>query len=178
MTSKLPTRTTPGQWCFKIVAALDDREPQLMVRFLGDDCLLPVKSRAERWWQLQLLSGSLRHGGAIAVLLGEDGGILDLGTVHCEEVREVSQNPRLPHVTDVQFDGMGLPRHLSKQLPRYDEMLHLITEAITTHPLIWCVIQGATIVDVKVLSQQEDELLCQLMWESGKRTEAARSQQR
>ena len=40
MTSKLPTETTPGQWCFKVVAAVDDSEPQMKVRFIGDAVVL------------------------------------------------------------------------------------------------------------------------------------------
>src|SRR5580700_7397751 len=42
MTSGLPTMTTSGQWCFKIVAALDERDPVLTVRFIGDTSPLPI----------------------------------------------------------------------------------------------------------------------------------------
>jgi hypothetical protein len=178
MTSKLPTETMPGQWCFKMVEALDESEAQLKVRFQGDTALLPVSSTAERWWELQVLSGSLRHGGAIAVLFGEDSRILDLGVIIIEEVRGVSQNPRYPQVTDVQFEGMGPPKHLWKEHPRYEELLRQITAAIATHPLIWCVLQGGTIVDVKVLSDEEDDLLWRWMREEGQRAEAARLENR
>ncbi len=68
MTSKLPTETTPGRWCFKMIEALDESEAQLKVRFLDDTSLQPVSSTAERWWELQVLSGSLRHGGAIGIM--------------------------------------------------------------------------------------------------------------
>jgi hypothetical protein len=178
MTSKLPTETTPGQWCFKIVADLDDREPQLRVRFLGDASLLPVNSTAERWWNVQVLSTSLRYGGIIGVLFGEDGGIVDLGTIDREPVQELSQNPRFAHLTDVQFEGMGLPKHLWKEHPQYEEMLRQLTQAAAAQTFVWYVLQGSTIVDVKELTPEVDDFLCRWVREQGQRAETARLEKR
>src|SRR5262245_61012815 len=107
MSSRLPTETTAGQWCFKIVAALDDREPELKARFIGDAGSVPINCTSERWWAVQLLSLSERHGVPIGVLFGEDNRTVDLGTIHGERVWEVGVDPRYPHLTSVQFEGMG-----------------------------------------------------------------------
>jgi hypothetical protein len=175
VTSRLPTESTPGQWCFKVVETFDDQEPELMARFIGDASLLPVNCTSERWWAVQVLSMSQRHGYPIAILFGEDNRILDLGTINREEVREVSENPHYPHVTDVQFEGMAPPKHLSKQDPRYKEMLSQVTEAAASRAFVWYVLKGSTIVDVKVLSRVEDDLLCRWVREHGQAAESARA---
>jgi hypothetical protein len=178
MTFRLPNATTPGQWCFKIVAALDERETEMQVQFLGDPAPLPVRTVQDRWSVLQHLSMSLRHGLAIAVLFGQDKSILEVGTVRFIEVLEVGDNPRYPHLRCVELGGEAAPRYLPKQHPRYDEMLRQLTEAAATQAFVWCVIQGATIVDVRVLSRVEDDLLCQWMRAHGQPTESVRLENR
>jgi hypothetical protein len=174
MTYRLPTTTTPGQWCFKIVAALDEREPEVKVLFLGDPSPLLVRTAQDRWSVQQHLSMSLRHALPIAVLFGEDKSVLEVGTVLFAEVLEVGDNPRYPHLRCVELGGEGAPRYLPKQHPRYEEMLRQLTEATATQAPVWCVIQGGTIVDVKVLSREEDDLLCQWMRAHGQPTESVR----
>jgi hypothetical protein len=164
--------TTPGQWCFKIVAALADREPELKARFIGDALFLPVHSTQERWSLLQYLSMSVRSGDVIGVLFGEDNRILEIGAVVRAEVLEVGDRPQYPHLSCVELGGEGAPRYLAKQHSRYEQLLRQLTEAARTGAFVWCVLQGATIVDVKVLSPDDDARLCRWMQESAEAKEA------
>jgi hypothetical protein len=176
MTHRLPISTTPGQWCYKIVASLDERETEVKVQFLGDPAPLPLRTVQDRWSVQQHLSTSLRHGLAIAVLFGEDKSVVEVGTVLFAEVLEVGDDPQYPHLSSVELGGEGAPRYLPKQHPRYEEMLRQLTEAAATQASVWCVSQGGTIVDVRVLSREEDERLCQWMRAHGQPTEAVRSE--
>ncbi len=175
MSSPLPTETTPGQWCFKIVASLDDRESELKVQFIGDAVPLPVSTALDRAEALQYLSFSVRRGAAIGVRFGEDTCILDLGTLICTEVLEITDRIGYPHLSSVELGGEAAPRYLSKQHPRHDEMLRRLTEAATTQAFVWCVLQGSTIVDVKVRSRNENESLWRWMREQGQGADERRS---
>ena len=110
MNSRLPTETTPGQGCFKIVASLDDREPELKVRFIGDASPLSVRIARDRVEALQYLSFSVRRRAAIGVLFDEDTRILDLGTLICTEVLEVTESTRYPHLSSVELGGEAAAR--------------------------------------------------------------------
>jgi hypothetical protein len=176
MSSRLPTDTTPGQWCFKIVACLDDQESELKARFIDDASPRPVSASLDRAEALQYLSFSLRRSAAIGVLFGEDSGILDLGTLICAEVLEVGESTQYPHLSSVELGGEAAPRYLSKHHARYEGMLGQLTEAATTQTLVWCVLQGSTIVDVKVLSGDENDILCRWMRDQGQHAEEMRTQ--
>jgi hypothetical protein len=163
MSSTVGPAQAPEGWHILIVASLTETETELQVRFRGGEVAAVGPAVPDRPLLHQYLSSSLLYGLPLGILFGEDRRILQVGTVVCTEVRGVSDHPHYQHVKNVELGGEAAPRFLSKQHPRFEDMLHRLTSSAATQQLVWCIIQGSTIVEIKTLSQEEDEALCQRM---------------
>jgi hypothetical protein len=109
----------------------------------------------------QYLSTSLLYRLPLGLLFGADRRTFQVGTVVYTEVQGVSDHLHHVHVKQVDLGGEAAPKYLSKIHPRFEEMLRLLTISVETRELVWCILQGSTIVEITSLGCDESNALCQ-----------------
>jgi hypothetical protein len=157
---------TPECWQIQIVNSLDESGPEARIEFVDGRSAASATSHPD--WPVirQWLLFSVRQRCPIAVLTSADDRLSAAGSIERNEVAELADNPRLPNLVDVTLRGSPAPVHLAKSHPRFAELLEALALSQTTRRIVWCVIQGSSIADVKVFAPDEDESLCRWLRES------------
>jgi hypothetical protein len=142
-----------------IVDSLADSADGVQVSFVDRDSA--VLSKANPDWQAirDWLSFSLEHRYPVGVLFAGAGQVAQAGMIDCNEVGEISENERHPHLLNVTFSGDPAPSYLDKEHPRYREMLDFIHRAVAARQRVWCVIVASSIEEVWQFTPEEDEAL-------------------
>jgi hypothetical protein len=144
-----------------IVASLTESETETRVEFVGGEVAALAGTPSDQQLALPYLSLSLRHHYPVGVLFGEGGRLAQVGSVTRNQVCEIYQHPRHAHLVSVRFGGEPAPKHLWKEHPKFADLMRQLTASAATEQLVWCTIQGGSIVDVKTLAPDEDDALCQ-----------------
>jgi hypothetical protein len=156
-----------GQWRYRIVTSVTVTGDGMELTFAGGDKAVVAGGWTTQQALLPFISYSLRYRYPVAFQFGPGNCVSQGATIDCNEVTEIADNERHPHLLDVTFCGEPAPKYLARGYPRYQEMLDLVRRSNETGQPVWCVIQGSTIVDVQLLTPEEDEVLGRWMQEHG-----------
>jgi hypothetical protein len=157
----------PGQWHVTIVTSLLESDNELTMSFFDGKSATLSKLHPDFGRLRQRMSFSHRRRYPIALFLAEDRQVVESGMVDYNEVSEVDEDARYPHLIRVRFQGSSGYRYLSKTHPSFLPMINDISQAMAAGQPIWCILVAGTIIDLKLSPPEEDEAACQWMKQHG-----------
>jgi hypothetical protein len=169
MTARVVPAVLSDPWEIAVVESLDETANGTRAAFVGGKTANLSRAHPEARSLRDWLGFSLRYRCPIALVFSPDEQVAHAGKIDRNDVVEVADDERLPHMVNVTFGGAPAPRYLAKGHPRYPEMRRLIDRSLAEQQPIWCVIEGSSIMDAQMLSPEEDEALCRWIQEQGQR---------
>jgi hypothetical protein len=144
------------------VSSLVEKESETLIAFHdGRVGVLPT-CYPKYAWAVQYLKRSRDSRGLVAIVFAAENRIVSVAVPDRNVVLGLHPNEYDPNVVDVWFEGESGPYSLHKEhalFPRFHESLCCAKQS---RQWIWWVGAGGDILDVKMVSPEEDAALCQL----------------
>jgi hypothetical protein len=143
------------------VSSVAEREGKTTVCFRNGRCGILFANDPNYSWAVQYLNKSRETGWLVGVLFEDENRIASVAVPDRNIVIGYQPNKEDSVTLDVWFEGESGPMTLRTDNPDSARLVGVIEQAIKTREWIWYVAKGTEIVDLILLSADEDVALCQ-----------------
>jgi hypothetical protein len=156
-------------YALEMVTSVSETDMGAEIQF-ADGCtgVLPA-THPEYRWSVDRLKLSRDHHSFVGIRFQRENRIGDVAGADRNRVIGLRENEHDQTVLDVWFEGESGPWSLHKGALRFQQLHTALSRAKQSHQWIWYVRAGSDLLDVKLVSPEEDAALCRLVQQNGQR---------